>query len=783
MDYEFDIDDDKVAAIAQLVTEAEGYVEFLAVDRKEAREYYDGDSLPDLPSEAGRSKVVVRLVRAQSQKAMPSLIRTLVGTERMFEFQPETEEKAEQADQVSDYINGPVMEESDGWAAVYDAVHDGLNQRNGVLTAWYDEKKRAKISRHTGLTQQEMETLVSDGDSTIIERWNEEPAVMLDEQGQPVPIPLFGCRVKRIETDGRIRAHCIEPDEFLTLPGFQCLEDSPLNGWRQTVTRSDLVAMGYDKDKVDELPAKGTETLFQNEREQERGVFYQPYDSSILRETEEIDYYQLFVTLDNDEDGIVELYKLCFGGKITSDCLLAMEDWDVLPFVDVVTKRRPHRREGISLTDDLKDLQRVMSFFLRQTIDNLSWQNNPMMVYQEGSVENPDALMNPEFGRVIRVAQGVNAAEAAQFLQVPVVAKDSFGMLEWFKDEAEQRTGINDAASGLSPDALSGKTATATSIINQAGIGQIELIATTAAQGLKAFGRLLLHLTVKHQDKPRTYKLRGKYVTVDPRTWDANLHCNVNIGLGGGTRERDAMLMRGILDMQKEILATMGPENPLANLKHVSTALQRFAESAGVKTPEMFFNNPTPDEIAAYQEKVAQRPNPELEKAKAEHANQLALKDKDMEIKMHEAQIKAEGEKYREFVQSQAAVAEAESVAQIQEKGREADRELKREEMLMKTVLELVKLDHSADLGDSSAEAAQLNEKARMDLEEKRRAEDREYEMTREGITRGPDGKIKTKADQMMEALIAQMGRKKRVVTPDGEEFTMETVPDEPVMQ
>ncbi|KAE9511523.1 hypothetical protein FXW31_01035 [Candidatus Liberibacter asiaticus] len=60
-------------------------------------------------------------------------------------------------------------------------------------------------------------------------------------------------------------------------------------------------------------------------------------------------------------------------------------------------------------------------------------------------------------------------------------------------------------------------TATATSLIEQSGVGQVELIVRTLAQGLEILFRGLLRLIIQHQDKVRMVRLRDQWVSFDPR--------------------------------------------------------------------------------------------------------------------------------------------------------------------------------------------------------------------------------------------------------------------------
>ncbi|WP_422653421.1 portal protein [Ensifer sp.] len=122
------------------------------------------------------------------------------------------------------------------------------------------------------------------------------------------------------------------------------------------------------------------------------------------------------------------------------------------------------------------------------------------------------------------------------------------------RQEAIDRTGISDASSGMAPDALQNMTAKATALVEQAGIGQTELMVRTFAQGLRRVFKGLLGLTIKHQDRPRAVRLRGKWVTFDPRNWNAGMDATVNTGLGAGTRERDMLMIQMIQQLQEKLL-------------------------------------------------------------------------------------------------------------------------------------------------------------------------------------------------------------------------------------
>ena len=66
--------------------------------------------------------------------------------------------------------------------------------------------------------------------------------------------------------------------------------------------------------------------------------------------------------------------------------------------------RIPHTAIGRAQADILIDLQDQNTFTLRQTLDNLSWANNPRTWGVEGQVNEQDVFDN-KFGGYIRVRQ------------------------------------------------------------------------------------------------------------------------------------------------------------------------------------------------------------------------------------------------------------------------------------------------------------------------------------------------------------------------------------------
>lgn len=704
---------DAIAAIADMIKEAEKHADDMSKDRIRAVEYYQG-VMHDTPAMKGRSSIVSRKVRATIKKVLPSIARTILGNENVVEYQPMNQGDEGSAEQASDYVNYVVLAECNGHRVIEDAIHDALLLRNGILYAGFEEKLEAKVSHHTGLPDDAFAALVAEPDVEVLEHTERQ------EQTDLGPLVVHDLKLKRMIRKRSIKADAIPRERFLIHPEAVSLADSALTGSKTQVRRSDLVAMGYDKDTIWALPVGDEDD--DHERDERRDHVSDTDEAHKANEL--VDYYDLYVRFDTDGDGIAELRHMCFAGGTGEKNLLLDEEADAVQFVDIKVLSQPHQWEGISIFDDVEDIQRVETVLLRQTLDNLYWQNNPQPTVQDGAIINMDAVYNPEFGLPIRVRGGISAQDAMGFQQVPFVAAQSFSMLEYMDKEAQERTGVTDASSGLAPDALQNMTAKASAMIEAAGIGQTELMVRTIAEGLREFFKLILRLVVKHQDVPRTVRLRGEWVQYDPRSWNADMDCTVNTGLGAGTRERDMQTMMSVMTMQEKLLAAFGAaNNPYVTPDNLYNTLEKLVQASGLKSVDMYFTKPDPQQVQAMIEAQANQPDPEQMKVQAQM--QLEQAKLQVDVQKEQARMQADASKEREQ--------------------RDADLIVAKQKMEMDRELEAIRAQAQAALKEM--DIAWQREKLLME---------QRLQLATQGLAQGPDGSPVNETAEGIKASLAQ---------------------------
>ena len=710
-----DMTPDRIASAVELFAkEAIAWSDAQSGDRIKAMEYYDG-TMRDTPADNGRSQVVSKDFRAATKKVLPSITRTIFGSDKVVEFMGNGEGDDVGASQATDYINQVILPECHGEERIRDAIHDALRIRNGIMKWWWDKTIDVKVTKHSGLSQEDLAVLAADDDVEIL-------------SGEQAADGTLSVKLRRRITKGEPRIAAIPIEEFFISPDALSIDEATFVAHNQKLKRFQLVAMGYDRERVRAISAFTGRADQDAEKTARRDVDTVAKASDQIFDMEEIDYWECFVRLDKDDDGIAELRRIVFAGGWTEQHILDDEECDEAPFTDIVIERRPHEWQGRSLFDDIWEIQRVKTVLLRSTLDNIYWQNNLQPIVNEQAIANMDAVLDPQFGKPIVIKAGFNGADAVQFAQVPFVAKQAFDMLAYMDDALTDRTGISDNAGGLPPDALQNVTAKASALMEQQGVSQIELMVRNVAVGLKRMFKGLLKLVIQHQDKPRMIRLRDKPVQFDPRSWDAGMDCSVNVGLGAGTRERDMMAMQVVAGVQEKILMSMGAQNPFVKPDQVYNAVAKLVQAAGIKNTDAYITRPDPQEVQQHMQAAAQKKTPEQQKAEAQIQIEQGKAQTTMQLEQMRMQVEANKEREQ----------------------RDADLMVKQKELE----------NHIAETKFNTQATYEL-EMAKLDktqqLEREKMAQQRELELLKLGASTAADGTVVSKEQSSQDSLMAVM--------------------------
>jgi hypothetical protein len=643
------MDDERLKALlSQEIHSSQTYDDTeLSQKRAKALEYYRG-TMSDTPAMTGRSSVVSMDVADTIGWMLPGIIRVFTASDRMAIYEPEKPQDEEFAKQATDYVNFVFTKDNPGYRIMWDATHDSLLLGNGIVKHWWDDKEECEYSEHSGLTEEQIAILQQDQDVELVAQKEGEPQIVLmpgpTGQMMEMPVQTFDVKVKRVTSTGRLKVECIEPEDFLLDREATCIEDARFMAHRRDTTRSELIRMGFDRDLVESLPIDRFSNLQQEKvsRDEASSLFFNNVgDESMLV----VELFECYVKADVDGDGIAETVRAYYAGAGATGELLDWEVWDDdVPFSDIPCEPVPHRWDARSVADDTQDIQRVKTVLTRQMLDNLYWVNNPMTTAEEGSVTNPDTLRSPRFGATVFYKKG---ALPPAPLPVPFIGDKALLGLQHFDNVREMRTGVSRSTMALDPEALQNQTATANQNQKDAAYSQIELIARNQAElGWRRVFRQILKLIVKHQDRPRTIRLRDTWVEMDPRSWNANMDATINIGLGTGSRDRDMAMLNTILNVQMAMtdrLAQGGfAAQALEMVPKINMTAIKLAESAGIKNPDQFYLDIKPEMLEQMKQEAANRPDPEMQKEQVKAQTQLQLGQQQAQLDAQADQRKAQ---------------------------------------------------------------------------------------------------------------------------------------------
>lgn len=612
-----DTDAEYGARVRRAIQSAENYVDStLAQPRMEAAEYYAGAPLGD--EEEGRSQVVLTEVRDTILSFVPSLLRIFCSGDKVVQFQETRPDAQQDAEEATDTCNYVFYEQNRGFIILHNAWKDALTKRIGVITWWPEEEKRVSYKKYSGMSPEEaIYFFETNPDAVLIEN-SVKTGDEMDENGQP----LVSFTAKVTVKGKKYQVRAVPPEEFFIDPLATGPDDALVCGTRRLVTVSDLVEKGFDYDEILEHGNPGsTETADWSQERAQRTRGYDWTDRSTDPSLRLVRYVRAFVRIDKDGDGIAELRKIeCIGNN---NYILKDEPTDAAPFAIFCPDPEPHTVVGWSLADATMDLQRIKSHVTRDILDSLKQSIFPRTWFVEGNA-NVDDVLNKEVGAAIRL----KAPGMVGDLATPFVGQQALPMLDILDQIKAQRTGVTPASQGLDADLLQSTTAGAVSAQISAAQERIEMVARIFAEtGMVQLFKGLFQMIRQHQDKPFMLKLNGQVKSVEPQTWDADLDCIPNVGLGRGDDQQQLQYLTAIEARQKEILMTMGPANPFVDFAQYSNVLNDITQKAGFKNSSRYWNSVTTEQAQQFAQNVInapKQPSPEEMLARVEIMKALA---------------------------------------------------------------------------------------------------------------------------------------------------------------
>jgi len=643
-------------------------------------EAYFGDKTGDFAPIPNQSSVVSTDIADVVESDMPSLARVFLGSGDIITFQPNTDNEVEikEAEEKTKYVNWIVRNQPESFQTIHNWLKDAEIQKNGVVKYFIEDQKEVEVVEYSNVDVQELTQIRDSLKGSEVDKVKVDIAEQSESEGGQT----FDIKFRVTTEKQKVCIINIPPESFLITRNAESLESAELVGDRVRRTRSELMADGFSKDLITQLPTVSDKAVQESNinavRNKDQGGEYN--ESSVSEwASEYVEISDLYMKIDFDGDGIAERRHIMISGNT----ILVNEYFNHVPYASLSAILMPHKAIGRSRAEVTYETQLQKTALTRGMNDNIYMVNNPRNVVHNDV--DLDDMLTVRTNGIVRLDEdsSVLPAQAVAPLVIPYIGDRTLQVIQYIDQARAQTSGTLLSSQGLDADALEKETATRFNGVQEAGAAKIELIARNYAEtGFRKLFEGIAWLVSRYQDTETEFRVLGKALSVKPSSWKYNHHIESNVGLGAGDNEKLVAARQGIYQIQQQLKAQ---GSTLTDEVGMYKNLTGIIDGVGINQSEGLFNNPEePDELLQAQ-------NEQLNQMVMQMQQQVEAMQQQLNNPLAEAEmIKREGDIAIAQGKLQLDAAKLESqnakeVAQLQ-----ADKQKQQEDLALKlTELEL----------------------------------------------------------------------------------------------
>lgn len=533
----------------------------------------------------GRSKVVSSDHYDMVESDMPPMARVFLGSNKIMTFKPFGEQDKEEAREKTEYANFLIRGQRDSFKTLYDFLKEPGFARCAVLKFYAEETTKAEYVKYENLSEDEAAVIIRDlneGDDV------KNVEIFSQEEGDDGKFVVDFRVTKKTK---KITIANVPVDSFIITRGASNLKDAELVGDLCTKRKGQLIAEGFDKKMVKDLPAKGKD---RNDLEQKRLEGQGGYDpkTGYHWTNDEVEIQYLYCLIDADDDGVPERRMIVKCG----DEILSEEPYGIEPYAVMSQIPMPHVLIGKSRGEQAAKMQRVRTAVERELMDNTYAVGRPRYIIDDsagakngGRVDLDDLMtMSESITGIVRVDG--DPTTAVQSLNVQYIGNEMLQVIQYLDAKKSQTLGNQAVTQGLNADQFYKETATRFEGVQDMGQAKIELLARVYAEtGFRQLFEGVIWTAQHYQDDQCEIMVLGKPMTVDPRKWRYEHYAESNVGLGAGDSEQAITNLGVTLQSQMQLL-TMG--SPLVDQKKVYNTMDDLLRAMGKADTSRYFNDP-----------------------------------------------------------------------------------------------------------------------------------------------------------------------------------------------
>ena len=598
---------DEIRAILEWnLTQAEGFDgDEVSSNRERALDSYYGRKRTQ--EVKGRSTATSHDT-ADMLEAVVAQIMPAFDTERLGEFKANNKADIGQARTESAVVNSFIFDRNRGYTLIQEALRDALLLRNGIIKVEAQEISSTSTRRFKDLNAVEMfQVTQAPAENVEID--------IVSATGTEAGVDLT---TRETLTNRSLNVKAVDPTQFLISTNHDSifLSDVDFCAERHFMTASDLVAMGFPRKVVDEIPSTSLDTKSDTvaRNSSELSTTWDNLDKSLRM----IEVFECYMRIDVDQDGIAERRKIIYAGGTSGGTILEMEEHPHVPYASGTPFLQPHRWSGLSLFDKLDSIEDIKTETLRNYIDNMNAGNNRRLIVVDGAVNIDDAV-NSRPGGIVRA----DRIDAVQPIPVDDIGPSAQSLLNYMDKIRSERGG---ASLDLQAAELQLAGETASGIERQFTAKELlaQMISRTLGETLLRETFLITHSTMRlFFPDVIEVEVAGDFIQIRPSDWQPRTRMKMIAGLSAGERRQRKSALEALI-MQQEKLAQAGLDGVLMSLDTYHAALVDWSEASGLPSADRYWISPNSQESQQAQQQKQQTQQQQAAEAERQQQQQFS---------------------------------------------------------------------------------------------------------------------------------------------------------------
>jgi hypothetical protein len=583
--------------------------------RDKAHRYYYGEPMGN--EVRGRSQHVSRDVFDAVEACKALMLETFSADRNICRFDPQSPDDVNTARLASAWTNYNFYRQNNGYKILADVIHDALVAKTGVVKRYWKADYRYESEEFEQFSENEFNVMMSAPDVELIEMMEESVEVVDEQTGAAYSqVAISGSTRRRIDIS-KVCVETVEPEDFLINPRAKTVQDSDFCSHRMARTRGELLSEGFDPDVVAKLDE---EDMLKEDgsigRDSVDSFRHDRFGLDDSRDREYVTLYESYIKRHDPELNECVYYKCIHSRRVMLDIEMVAE----MPFRTFTPFPLPHRFYGMSLADQLCDLQKTMSSLKRGVVDHLMLTTTSRWVANLSLVKNPRDLLDNRVGAVVDV-MSPNPESVVRPLPTPQLNSNVYAAIENFEQEKEQRSGSSRMSRGMDTTAISKQNSSdlINTFMNASNRRIMVMCRNFAENFLKPLMQDLYRLGVEYENETVMLQLDGSFQPVTPSALGDRTEMTVAVALTPEEQQAEAQKLL-TLDTQ----FSSNPADPTAGglygQQQRHALLSRAFELLNIKDGAAFLQDPNDP---AYQQQQMQQQQMQQQQQQAQEQMQM----------------------------------------------------------------------------------------------------------------------------------------------------------------